>query len=157
VSNLQAAVAHGDASSSVLRRLAALGVVPSGVTDDSRQVRRGDLFLAYPGDLADGRRYIAEAISHGAAAVLWEENPVAGGEFSWHSGWQIANLPINGLRTFCGPLGARHLRASKRALVAGRRHRHQRQDQRHAVDRQHPSASLSDHRYAGSRLAGSIA
>jgi UDP-N-acetylmuramyl-tripeptide synthetase len=120
VSNLQAAVAHGDASSSVLRRLAALGVVPSGVTDDSRQVRRGDLFLAYPGDLADGRRYIAEAISHGAAAVLWEENPVAGGEFSWHSGWQIANLPINGLRTFCGPLAhAIYGRPSERlSLVA---------------------------------------
>jgi len=120
VSNLQAAVAHGDASSSVLRRLAALGVVPSGVTDDSRQVRRGDLFLAYPGDLADGRRYIAEAISHGAAAVLWEENPAAGGEFSWHSGWQIVNLPINGLRTFCGPLAhAIYGRPSERlSLVA---------------------------------------
>jgi UDP-N-acetylmuramyl tripeptide synthase len=85
-------------------RLAALGVVPSGVTDDSRQVRPGDLFLAYPGDLADGRRYIAEAISRGAAAVLWEKGAAAGGEFAWPSDWQIANLPISGLRTFCGPL-----------------------------------------------------
>jgi UDP-N-acetylmuramyl tripeptide synthase len=41
--------------------------VPSGVTDDSRQVRPGDLFLAYPGDLADGRRHIAAAI----AAARW--------------------------------------------------------------------------------------
>jgi len=51
-------------------RLAALGVQPTGAADDSRQVQPGDLFIAYPGDLADGRRYIADAIARGAVAVL---------------------------------------------------------------------------------------
>lgn len=42
----------------------------SGVQIDSRQVGVGDLFLAYPGLNVDGRDYIDNAISAGAAAVL---------------------------------------------------------------------------------------
>ncbi|MFC5300165.1 UDP-N-acetylmuramoyl-L-alanyl-D-glutamate--2,6-diaminopimelate ligase [Azospira restricta] len=60
------------AAAELLRRLAALGVEPASVTDDSRLVRPGDLFLAYPGDAADGRRYVADAIARGAAAILYE-------------------------------------------------------------------------------------
>jgi len=44
----------------------------SGLCFDSRTVRPGDLFLAYPGEYADGRRYIEEAIAGGAAAILAE-------------------------------------------------------------------------------------
>ena len=94
-------------AAAVLARLAALGVQPAGVGDDSRQVRPGDLFLAYPGDLADGRRYIADAVARGAAAVLWETT----GDFAWDAGWPVANLPLNGLRALCGPL-AHAVRAS---------------------------------------------
>ena len=83
-----------------LQRLNALGVRPAGVADDSRQVRTGDLFLAYPGDLADGRRFIADAIARGAAAVLWEESD----DFTWSPDWRVANLPVRGLRSLCGPL-----------------------------------------------------
>jgi murE/murF fusion protein len=50
----------------MLAQLAALGVLPSGASDDSRQISAGDLFLAYPGDLADGRKHIAAAIAAGA-------------------------------------------------------------------------------------------
>jgi UDP-N-acetylmuramyl tripeptide synthase len=32
----------------------------------------GDVFVAYPGARADGRRFIADAVARGAAAVLWE-------------------------------------------------------------------------------------
>ena len=78
----------------ILVRLKALGVRPGGVADDSRQVRPGDLFLAYPGDLADGRRYIGDAIARGAVAVLWQ----AGGDFAWNPAWTAANMPIDGLR-----------------------------------------------------------
>ena len=37
---------------------------------DSRAVRRGSLFAALPGERSDGRRFIAEAVAAGAAAVL---------------------------------------------------------------------------------------
>ncbi len=84
----------------ILGRLAALGIAPTGVADDSRQVRTGDLFLAYPGDLADGRRYIADAIARGAVAVLWQ----AGGDFAWNPASTAANLQVDGLRALAGPL-----------------------------------------------------
>jgi UDP-N-acetylmuramoyl-L-alanyl-D-glutamate--2,6-diaminopimelate ligase len=84
----------------LLSRLAALGVVPAGTADDSRQVSPGGLFLAYPGDLADGRRYIAAALGAGAAAVLWQP----GGDFAWDPAWTVANLPADNLRALAGPI-----------------------------------------------------
>jgi UDP-N-acetylmuramyl-tripeptide synthetase len=84
----------------VLRQLAELGVQPTGVADDSRQVRPGDLFLAYPGDFADGRHFIADALARQACAVLWQR----GGDFVWDSALHIANLPVDDLRALCGPL-----------------------------------------------------
>lgn len=44
-----------------------------GLSSDSRQVKKGDLFIAYPGEKSDGRQFIEEAFKKGAAAVLAEE------------------------------------------------------------------------------------
>lgn len=44
----------------------------TGVQNDSRLVQPGDLFLAYPGANSDGRNYIADAVSKGAAAVFYD-------------------------------------------------------------------------------------
>ena len=86
-----------------LHALAALGVWATGVADDSRQVCKGDLFLAYPGAQADGRDYIADALARGAVAVLWEEGGAERG-FSWNADWQVPNLQGFHLRTLAGPL-----------------------------------------------------
>jgi UDP-N-acetylmuramoyl-L-alanyl-D-glutamate--2,6-diaminopimelate ligase len=48
----------------------AAGVAVRGVTADSREVDEGALFVAIPGTRADGRQFIADAVSRGAAAVL---------------------------------------------------------------------------------------
>jgi murE/murF fusion protein len=85
----------------LLDRLEAMGVVPTGVADDSRQVRPGDLFLAYPGDLADGRRYIADALARGAVAVFWQ--PGGDFDFGQNFGPTVA-LPVHALRPLAGPL-----------------------------------------------------
>jgi UDP-N-acetylmuramoyl-L-alanyl-D-glutamate--2,6-diaminopimelate ligase len=84
----------------ILDRLEGLGVSPTGVADDSRQVMPGDLFLAYPGDLADGRRYIADALQRGAVAVAWQP----GGDFVWDTALSVPNLPVEALRPLAGPL-----------------------------------------------------
>ena len=42
----------------------------TGVTADSRDVTPGAMFAALPGSGADGRRFIADAVARGAAAVL---------------------------------------------------------------------------------------
>ncbi len=86
----------------LLDRLEAMGVTPTGVADDSRQVQPGDLFLAYPGDLADGRRYIADALARGAVAVFWQP----GGDFNFEQNFPltVANLSVHALRPLAGPL-----------------------------------------------------
>jgi UDP-N-acetylmuramoyl-L-alanyl-D-glutamate--2,6-diaminopimelate ligase len=49
------------------------GLDIAGVTADSRRVAPGYLFAALPGSREDGRRYIADAVSRGAVAVLAPE------------------------------------------------------------------------------------
>ena len=44
-----------------------------GLTADSREVRPGYLFAALPGSRADGADFIADAVDHGAVAVLAPE------------------------------------------------------------------------------------
>ncbi|HEX7606968.1 MAG TPA: UDP-N-acetylmuramoyl-L-alanyl-D-glutamate--2,6-diaminopimelate ligase [Usitatibacter sp.] len=77
----------------LLDRLAQLGVPLTDLTADSRTVKMGSIFVAYPGTALDGRAFIAEAIARGAAAVIWER---AG--FSWNDRWDAANLGVEGLR-----------------------------------------------------------
>ena len=83
--------------SDVLISLAAQGVKARNITADSRKVETGSLFLAYPGEHTDGRKFIAQAISQGAGAVLWER---AG--FDWNPQWQVPNIAVDGLRTEAG-------------------------------------------------------
>ena len=45
-------------------------LVFSGATSNDGDVVEGDLFLAYPGGLADGRRYIADAIARGVDGLI---------------------------------------------------------------------------------------
>jgi UDP-N-acetylmuramoyl-L-alanyl-D-glutamate--2,6-diaminopimelate ligase len=77
----------------LLDRLAQLGVPLADLTADSRTVKLGSIFVAYPGTARDGRQFITEAISRGAAAVLWERSG-----FSWDERWEIPNLGIEDLR-----------------------------------------------------------
>ena len=53
------------------RRVAAVDV--RAITADSREVRPGYLFAALPGARLDGRRFIADAVERGAAAILAPE------------------------------------------------------------------------------------
>jgi UDP-N-acetylmuramoyl-L-alanyl-D-glutamate--2,6-diaminopimelate ligase len=46
------------------------GLAVTGLTADSRRVAPGYLFAALPGARADGRAFIAEAVSRGATAIL---------------------------------------------------------------------------------------
>jgi UDP-N-acetylmuramoyl-L-alanyl-D-glutamate--2,6-diaminopimelate ligase len=52
----------------------------SGISCDSRLVRRGDIFAAVEGWKEDGTRYIAAALERGAAGILSQRDPrLAGG------------------------------------------------------------------------------
>jgi len=56
---------------------AAADVEVSGLTADSRDVRRGYVFAALKGTEADGARFIPDAIARGAAAILVSEEGLA--------------------------------------------------------------------------------
>ena len=47
----------------------------TGLCQDSRQLKPGDLFFAYPGVQSDGRNFLNQAIEKGAAAILLESDP----------------------------------------------------------------------------------
>jgi UDP-N-acetylmuramoyl-L-alanyl-D-glutamate--2,6-diaminopimelate ligase len=73
------AVTALDALSDVLRSADLLvetrhagGVVVSGVTQDSRRVRAGDLFLAWQGTASDAHDFVASAVDRGAVATVVE-------------------------------------------------------------------------------------
>jgi UDP-N-acetylmuramyl-tripeptide synthetase len=78
---------------------ARLGVMPPRITADSRKVRTGDAFAAFPGMKTDGRAFIADAIRAGASAVLWEASG-----FQWNPAWHVANQAVNGLDAALGAI-----------------------------------------------------
>ncbi|MDR1395423.1 MAG: Mur ligase domain-containing protein, partial [Deltaproteobacteria bacterium] len=89
---------HSGISLSVLAGrlgLKALGgeALVSGLTEDSRQVRPGDIFAAVKGQGADGRNFIVPAQEAGAAAVMLEEPDLPAGPrllFQGSSGFRKA-------------------------------------------------------------------
>jgi len=85
------------------------------LTNDSRRVRPGDTFVAYPGESRDGRDYIAQAIANGASSVLWEREG-----FTWNAQWQRPNAGVLDLRRHAGIIASRFLDwPSRRLQVIG--------------------------------------
>jgi len=73
---------------------------PGGrLVSDSRRVARGDVFFAYPGDAADGRRFIEAAIAAGAAAVVYDD---AG--YGWNDSVEVPHLGVTNLKKHAGPI-----------------------------------------------------
>jgi UDP-N-acetylmuramoyl-L-alanyl-D-glutamate--2,6-diaminopimelate ligase len=77
----------------LFQRLAAQGAMIERLTADSRRCGPGTAFFAYPGEKADGRAYIGDAVARGASAVLWEA-----GNFAWSPAWRVPNSAVHGLK-----------------------------------------------------------
>jgi UDP-N-acetylmuramoyl-L-alanyl-D-glutamate--2,6-diaminopimelate ligase len=98
-----------------IREIGALGVPVTGLAVDSRKVKPDDVFLAYPGEHSDGRRFIDQAIGAGAAAVLWDSRG-----FQWNSAWKLPNLGVPELRAHLGDIASHfHGHPSRHLWVAG--------------------------------------
>ena len=69
------------------------------LASDSRRIKLGDVFFAYPGDAGDGRSYIETAIEQGAALVVLDP---AG--FSWNPAWAVPYLTVEQLKQNAGAI-----------------------------------------------------
>lgn len=78
-------------------RLEELGVEIKNLVADSRQIKPGDTFLAYPGDTTNGNKFISQAIAAGANAVLYDPR-----NFVWKSEWHIPALAVDDLKMKAG-------------------------------------------------------
>ena len=81
------------------------------LASDSRRVRAGDVFFAYPGAAGDGRDFIAQAVEQGARAVVYEEGgakqaggPGQGPAFAWNDAWTVPHLAVAELKKNAGPI-----------------------------------------------------
>jgi len=83
----------------LFRQLAAQGAMIERLSSDSRRCAPGVAFLAYPGEAADGRVHIDDAIARGAAAVVWEQQ-----DFVWRDEWRVPNVPVQELKQKAGAL-----------------------------------------------------
>jgi UDP-N-acetylmuramoyl-L-alanyl-D-glutamate--2,6-diaminopimelate ligase len=84
-------------ASDVLQRLADQHAMIERLASDSRRCAPGSVFFAYPGERADGRSYIADALARGASGVVWESEG-----FDWDSRWQVPNAGVSGLKQEAG-------------------------------------------------------
>jgi UDP-N-acetylmuramoyl-L-alanyl-D-glutamate--2,6-diaminopimelate ligase len=99
----------------LLAQLQQQGAKISGLGADSRFLRAGHVFVAYPGANADGRRYIPDALARGAAAVLWERDG-----YSWNESWRVPNVAVDGLRALAGEIAHEvYGRPSEKLWLAG--------------------------------------
>ncbi|MEO8738272.1 MAG: UDP-N-acetylmuramoyl-L-alanyl-D-glutamate--2,6-diaminopimelate ligase [Casimicrobiaceae bacterium] len=87
------------ADTDIAALLERLGRPVTRVTSDSRAVRPGDAFAAYPGTQRDGRAFIGDAIARGAGAVLWDPQ-----RFSWDHAWHLPHLPLENLKQRLGAI-----------------------------------------------------
>jgi len=86
-------------------------IMISGMQLDSRRVKPGDLFLALPGEMHDGRQFIEQAVANGAAAVV-AEAPVAG----FVDAIPVPLVELPELRFAAGLLAARFYRNPSHAM-----------------------------------------
>jgi UDP-N-acetylmuramyl-tripeptide synthetase len=73
------------------------------LASDSRGVFVGDVFFAFPGEHADGRNFIAQAVAAGAAAVIAEAH-----DFALSSAVNVPVLFVDGLKRVAGEIAAHY-------------------------------------------------
>ncbi len=95
----------------VVRRAGSLDVPLAGVTDDSRQVKPGTLFIAVKGERVDGHQYVAQAVNSGAVALVVQQEV---------SGLAVPVVQVADSRRALGLLGsAFHGKPSARLRMIG--------------------------------------
>ena len=83
---------------------------------DSRQVRSGDAFLAWPGAQQDARRFVPEVLARGASACLVEEGAWAGSQALGSAVHEQQVACYANLKAVSGPIAAAYHEHPSHAL-----------------------------------------
>lgn len=84
----------------------------AALVSDSRAIRSGDVFVAYPGDETDGRAYISDAIARGARAVLHQASGSAD-----DVQWDVPHYAVENLKAHAGEIAAAWYGHPDRAML----------------------------------------
>ena len=85
--------------------------VTGSLCTDSRNVGRGDGFIAWPGAATDGRKYVGQVLASGALACLIEQT---GAEAYGINDERVATY--DGLKAACGPIAAAYFGSPSQQL-----------------------------------------
>ncbi len=88
--------------------------VTGTLTADSRKVRPGDGFIAWPGAATDGRRFVDAAVKQGAVACLVEQDGLADFTFLEASAKAMAAYPK--LKAATGPIASAYFEDPSQAV-----------------------------------------
>lgn len=81
-------------------------IVVRGIAYDSRRIERGDLFVAIPGTATNGQRFVAEAISRGAAAVVLDDDAAVPDALFLHT--HVAKIVVANARLALAQIAANY-------------------------------------------------
>ena len=90
----------------VLERIGDQRVVITSLTDDSRKVEPGALFVAVKGERVDGHEFLNPVVAAGAAAVVLEQRATVGPIPSVRVQDSRGALGVLGSRFYCDPSAA---------------------------------------------------
>jgi len=100
-----------DAREPVEHILQRLGIPVTQLVSDSRKAAPGAVFAAYPGEVRDGRDFIAPAVAHHADGVLWEAD-----HYQWDPALNIPNAGVIQLKHRIGEIAAHVYGEPSRAM-----------------------------------------
>ncbi|SFM09892.1 UDP-N-acetylmuramoyl-L-alanyl-D-glutamate--2,6-diaminopimelate ligase [Rugamonas rubra] len=83
------------------------------LASDSRRIKPGDVFFAYPGDAGDGRSFIEQAVGQGAALVVYDP---AG--FAWNAACGVPRLAVEQLKARAGAIAHAYYDAPDAAMFS---------------------------------------
>ncbi|HTD05492.1 UDP-N-acetylmuramoyl-L-alanyl-D-glutamate--2,6-diaminopimelate ligase [Undibacterium sp.] len=82
------------------------------LSSDSRAIKTGDVFFAFPIGSGDGRRHLQQAISNGAAAVVYESHG-----FSWDDTLAVPHKGVAQLQQQLGPIANAYYAQPDQAML----------------------------------------
>ena len=103
--------AAGGIRESVPHILERLGISVAELASDSRKALPGAVFAAYPGEVRDGRDFIAQAVARRVDGVLWEAD-----HYQWDPALDVPNAGVVGLKIRIGEIAAHVYGEPSRAL-----------------------------------------